>query len=102
MYIHEIIKGLTTLFFCTHMFTNQTSTVLSNIKIQRVDGLIGTVDSVLKGEECQLMGVAPLRLDCMVYCSNSCAGRREGEKVKVQDYVTFKYDGKVNKATIFT
>ena len=38
----------------------------------------------------------------MDYCSNSCAGSRGGEKVKVQDYVTFKYDGKVNKATIFT
>ena len=82
------------------MYTNQTlsSTTLSSIKIQRVDGLIGTVDSILKGEECQLMGVAPLRLDCrpMVYCSNSCTGRRGDEKVKVQDYVTFMYDGKVN------
>ena len=78
------------------MYTNQISTTLSSIKIQRVDGLIGTVDSILKGEECQLMGVAPLRLDCMVYCSNSCAGRRGDEKVKVQDYVTFMYDGKVN------
>ena len=25
-----------------------------------------------------------------------CAGRRGDEKVKVQDYVTFMYDGKVN------
>ena len=56
------------------MYTTQNSTKLSNIKIQRVDGLIGTIDSVLKGGECQLSGVAPLRLDCMVYCSNLCAG----------------------------
>ena len=64
-----------------------------------MDGLIGTVDSVLKGE-CQLSGVAPLRLDCMVYCSNSCAGGKGDEKVKVQDYVSFKYDGKVKEAAI--
>ena len=81
------------------MYTTQNSTKLSNIKIQRVDGLIGTVDSVLKGE-CQLSGMAPLRLDCMVYCSNLCAGGKGDEKVKVQDYVTFKYDGKVKEATI--
>ena len=52
-------------FISTHMYTTQNSTKLSNIKIQRVDGLIGTIDSVLKGE-CQLSGVAPLRLDCIV------------------------------------
>lgn len=63
-------------FFSVHMYTNKTSTTLLSIKIQRMDGLIDTVDSVLKEDECQLMGVAPLRLDCMVYCNNSSAGRR--------------------------
>ena len=36
----------------------------------------------------------------MVYCSNSCAGGKGDEKVKVQYYVTFKYDGKVKEAAI--
>ena len=36
----------------------------------------------------------------MVFCSNSCACEKGDEKVKVQDYVTIKYDGKVKEAAI--
>ena len=65
------------------MCTTQKITKLSNVAIQRVDGLIGTVDSVLKGGECQLCGVAPVRLDCMVFCSSSCADGKGDEKVNM-------------------
>ena len=94
------MKRKTHIYIYTHMYTTQNSTKLSSINIQRVDGLIGTVVSVFKGGECQLSGVAPLRLDCMVYCSNSCACEKGDEKLKLQDDVTFKYDGKVKEAAI--